>query len=308
MKKLKIIYLGNFSNTGSDRTEEHIKYAFEQLGHEVITIDEKEFFQEENTEGVLTSPDMKILNIKNPDLFLFHKAGVGSVITQDYFIKLLNYITCKKVCWYFDKVFPDREEYIEAVADYSDYVFMTDDTFVRRHNYKNLHCLRQGIGNEDTSLGKFKKEYECDVAFTGNVYGVRGEFVRLLDNKYGDKFKLFNNVFNRDLYDLCASAKILVALNFPEDEFYWSSRIYMTLGSGGFIVHPDLYGLKEELIEGRHFAGYKDIREMLGTIDYFLKHEDKRKRIQEEGYRHCIKNLTYQHRIEQMLKKIYEKD
>lgn len=305
MRKLKVIYLGNFGNTGSDRTEEHIKYAFEQLGHEVIVINEKEFFTEKSKEGTLTSPDVKILNIKNPDLFLFHKGGVGSVINLDYLIKLLNYITCKKVCWYFDKVFPDREEYMDTVADYADYVFLTDDSFVRQHRYKNLFCLRQGIGNENLKPGEYRKKYDYDVVFTGNVYGVRVEFVQLLEQIYGNRFKVFNDVFNRDLYDLCASAKVIVSPEYPEDNFYWSSRIYMTLGSAGFLVHPDLYGLKEEFTEGKHFAGYKGTREMLKTIDYYLKNDFERENIRKMGYNRCIEKFTYKHRVQQMLEKIY---
>lgn len=295
MKKLKIIYLGNFGNENSDKTEEHIKDAFEQLGHEVVAIKESSF----------TADD--ILAVKDPDLFLFHKGGLSVNFPLETLIKVLNYLTCKKVFWYFDKVFPDREEYIESIADYVDIGFLTDDTYLRRHKFKNLFCLRQGIGQEETSLGSLKKEYECDIAFTGNIYSEdRRQMEMLLKSIYGDKFKVFDNVFNRDLYDLCASAKIVLAPMYPNDEFYWSSRIYMVLGSGGFLIHPDLYGLKEEFEEGKHFAGYKTIKEMKDTIDFFLEHKPERKMIQQEGYQHCIENYTYQNRVEEMLKKIYE--
>lgn len=295
---MKIIYLGNFNNKDSDKTEEHIKYAFEQLGHEVIAVPESNLVSGENDMAA------EVLNIENPDLFLFHKGGVGSVITLDLLVKLLNYITCKKVFWYFDKVFPDREEYIENVTPYVDYGFLTDDTYLRRHNSKNLSCLRQGIGNEDTSFGKFRKEYECDIAFVGNPYGERAEFIKTLSQAYGDRFKVFNNVFNRDLYDLCASAKVIVAPTYPNDEFYWSSRIYMILGSGGFLIHPDLYGLKDEFEEGKHFIGYKTIEEMMVAINYFTdpKHEEERSKIQMAGYKQCHKIATYKDRIKQMLK------
>lgn len=306
---MKIIYLGNFDKPLTDNTEKHIKYALEQLGHEVIPIDEKGFL-EVSDDGYGRKADAEILSVKNPDLFLFHKGGIGnrtSPETLALLIKLLSHLTCTKVCWYFDKVFPDREEYIELVSAYCEYVFLTDDTFIRRHKFKNLHCLRQGIGNEDMSLGKYRKEYDYNVVFTGNAYESRNQLVRLLGMRYGKKFKAFNDAFNRDLYDLCASAKIFVAPFYPSDEFYWSSRIYMTLGSGGFLVHPDLYGLRDEFTEGTHFAGYKDEREMIKTIDYYLKHEEQRKDIQEAGYEYCIEMFTYKDRVQQMLDKINEK-
>jgi len=308
MKKLKIIYLGNFENKNSDTTELHIKNALINLGHEVIPISEREFNDLDKTidigdEVPPERPDVKILNVKNPDLFLFHKGEIG----YDILVKLLNYLTCTKVCWYFDKVFPDREDYIDLVSAYCEYVFMTDGTFIKRHSYNNIYLLRQGIGTLGIPLkGHYNEKYACDVAFTGTIYEGREEFDRILQSNYGNKYKKFNNVFNEDLYDLCASAKVITAPLYPGDEFYWSSRFYIILGSGGFLVHPDFYGLKEEFTEGKHFAGYNDLEEMIKTINYYLEHEEERKAIQKQGQKQCVEKFTYKHRIEEMLDKIYK--
>lgn len=288
---MKILYLANFENTGSDRTEKHIKHAFEELGHEVIPIDEKD-----NT---------KILDYQDVDLFLFHKAGVGKNIDLGTFAKILCNMIPTKVGWYFDKIEGKRSNFVETCAMYCDHLFLTDDTWRRRRKYKNVHCLKQGIGDEDKVVGKKRKEYECDIAFVGSIYGEREKWARQLKSVYGDKIKFFNNVFNEDLYDLCASAKIILAPKYPSNEFYWSSRIYMILGSGGFLVHPDLYGLKNEFEEGKHFAGYRSSEEMILTIEYFLKNEKERKQIQKQGHEQCLKVATYKKRVEQMLNTIY---
>jgi hypothetical protein len=291
MKKLKIIYFANFNNSGSNFIEEDIKSALEKLGHEVIPVHERDY--------------KKLQNIK-ADLFLFHKGGVGKYISLENFILLLNHITCKKVMWYFDpiKLFPEREIEIETISQYIDYGFLVDDTWRRRHKFDNLYSLKEGIGT--IYEGKFRKELECDIAFAGNIYGKREEFVATLKQIYGNKFKVFNDVFNQDMADLCASAKIIVAPDFPTNEFYWSSRIYLTLGLGGFLVHPDCYGLKPELIEGTHFAGYKGMKELILTIDYFLENEELRKKIQKEGQNKVLESCTFQDRLETMLEIIYE--
>lgn len=293
---MKVIYLGNHNNPEnvSDTTEKHITYAFEKLGHEVICLDENE--------ANITD----ILKIEKPDLFFFHKGGLHKNIPLDLMGKLLCHLTCKKAFWYFDKVFYERrqsEPYIEEMLKYVDAGFLTDGTWIRRHKYKNLHWLNQGIGAEDKVIGKFRKEYECDVAFLGSPYGEeRMEFVALLQQKYGNKFKVFQNVFNKDLYDLSVSAKVIVAPPYPSEEFYWSSRFYMTLGSGGFLVHPDLYGLKEEFESDKHFVGYKNMKEMLMIIDFFLGGNEERRQIQKAGQEQCLKVATYEHRIKEMLK------
>jgi hypothetical protein len=288
---MKILYLANFENKGSDKTEKHIKHAFEELGHKVIPIDEND------TSG--------LLNHQDADMFLFHKAGVGRIMDLTGFAQILCHMTPKKVAWYFDKVEGERNKYVETCAMYADHLFLTDDTWRRRRKYENVHCLRQGIGSEDYRVGKKREEYECDIAFVGSIYGEREKWARQLKTVYGDKIKFFNNVFNEDLYDLCASAKIILAPKYPSNDFYWSSRIYMILGSGGFLIHPDLYGLKDEFVEGKHFAGYRNNKEMIMTIEYFLQNEKERKQIQKQGQEHCLKVATYKKRVEEMLNKVY---
>ena len=281
---MKIKYLGNFDNPYSDSTEKHIKYALEMRGHKVKTFDEKSFNMED------------LVNYK-ADIFLFHKGGVDA----DSLINILSNITCKKVMWYFDKVWKERIGWMELVVPFVDYAFQTDETWTKRHTYKNVHVLRQGIGNEDTSLGTPKDKYKCDIAFLGSLYGERQKFADALTAVYGSKFKVFNNVFNRDLYDLCASAKIIVAPMFPQDDFYWSSRVYMTTGSGGFMIHPRFEALKEEFEDGKHIVTYKYGKELKEKIDYYLEHEDERKAIQKAGYEHCIENYTYFDRVKDLI-------
>ena len=286
---MKIIYFANFKEKQSDRTEQHIKKALEELGHEVIPIQEEEY--------------EKISQVKNADLFLFHKAGVGRILTEQQFVKLLCYISCPKVCWYFDKILPEREEFIAVTVNYADYVFVTDDTYRRRHRFKNMFCLRQGIGEKHSTVQLM--DYECDVAFVGGVYSQeRMDFVTELAKYYGDKFKVFNNDFNQDLASLCSTAKVIVAPPFLANDFYWSSRIYMILGSGGFLIHPELYGLKEEFEEGKHYVGYKRLEELMPTIDYFLRRPEAREAIKKQGFRQCWSVATYKHRVKSMLKTI----
>jgi len=289
---MKIIYFANFQNIPSNFVEEDIKLALEKLGHEVIPVHERDHKQ--------------LKNIK-ADMFLFHKGGVGTYLSLQDFILLLNHITCKKVMWYFDpiRLYPEREKEIETIAQYIDYGFLVDDTWRRRHKFTNLYSLKEGVGT--VYKGKFRKELECDIAFAGSLYGKREDFIITLKQHFKN-FKVFNDLFNQDMADLCKSAKIIVAPDFPTNEFYWSSRIYLTLGLGGFLVHPDCYGLKPELIEGTHFAGYKGYRELIATIDYYLENEEARKAIQAEGQKKVLEVATFEDRLETMLSIVFNEN
>lgn len=286
---MKIIYLGNFGNKFSDTTERHIQKALTALGHEVVAIDEKNFNKDE------------FLKLKG-DLFLFHKGGTAHGVSPIDLVDLLSQVTYPKAFWYFDKVWNEREDWMEAIIPYVDYGFLTDETFKRRHNYTNLHVLRQG-GGDLTYEGRLPEKTKEEIAFIGSIYGERKKFVVALKEVYGEKFQSYNNVFGEKLIELCHNARIIVAPMYPSDDFYWSSRIYQILGAGGFLIHPRLEGLKEEYKEGAHFVAYSNGAELRDAIDFFMdeKNSETRETIRKQGYNHTIANYTYQDRVGKML-------
>lgn len=290
---MKILYLGNW-NPFMESTEKIIKKSLEELGHEVICEDER----------ACNAPAIaKRIKENNVDLFFFHKGNRWSMDLQQL-IELLNRITCKKVFWQFDPItgIPEREMWMQLVTPLVDLGFLTNETWIRQHTYKNLIPLKQGC--EVRKLGKKRKEYECDIAFTGSPYGGRQTWIEGMKKIYGDKFKIFSDVFGDDFYDLCQSAKIFVSPKFPANDYFWSNRIYKTLGAGGFMLHPRCEGLKAEYKEGVHYEAYQDDEELLTKIEYFLKNEEERKKIAKKGYEKTIKDYNYTERLKIILNEI----
>jgi hypothetical protein len=290
---MKILYLGNF-NPFAKSTEKLIKKSLEELGHTVYIVDERDV----NPGRVLA----EALNY-NVDLFLFHK-GTRWGLPLEQLMELLFRLPCKIAFWYFDPItgIPEREMFMEAVIPYVDLAFMTNGSWIRQHNYENTRWLLQGC--DVKPKGKFRKEYECDIAFTGQVYGNRDLFIEGLKKKYGDRFKVFNNVFGEDFYDLCQSAKILVSPKFPSDDYFWSNRIYMTLGAGGFLIHPYCKGLEDEFVAGEHYEDYRTQEELYTKIDYYLEHDKERKKIANAGYDKTIKDFSYTERVKKLISEI----
>lgn len=202
-----------------------------------------------------------------------------------------------------------REKWMADIIPLIDYGFLTDETWLKGHLASNLGVLRQGIGNEDNYVGKPDPgRFKGKVAFTGSQYQGREEFIINLKKAFGDDFQIYNSIFNRDLYDLCATIPVVVAPAFPSDDYYWSSRIYMALGSGGFLVHPRLEGLKREYIEGVHYAGYGDEFEMIEKIRHYLAYPKEREKIRLAGYEHTINNFTYLHRCKDLMATLAQKN
>lgn len=271
--KYRIVYTANHGNPHSDDTEGHISHSLTQLGHEVVKLGQNE-------------------PVLDGDILLFHKHPNLSSVANFGGIK---------VCWYFDKIkFHDREDYIRRVLEIADFVFVTDGTWAKENPHPKLRVLRQGIGDRDTSLGKRRyPDLYSDLAFTGTLYGERRQWFNDLAENYD--IRAYNNIFNRDLYDLCRSTDIMVAPPTPGDDYYWSNRVYLTLGSGGFLLHPDYKGLHEEYEDGKHLVFYKDFADLVDKIDYYKINSQERKKIQRAGYKKTIQDYNFTKRVETLL-------
>ena len=150
--------------------------------------------------------------------------------------------------------------------------------------------------------GKAKKEYKCDIAFYGNVYGFRKPFIEMLKKEFGNKFKIFSNVYGQDLADLITSAKMIFVPVQPNDEFYWDNRIYQILGHGGLAVYPRLFGLQEEgFVSEKHYIGYKKAHDLRQIISDTLKNNNNK--IRKEGQK-FVQRFSYINRIKELLSKV----
>lgn len=256
--KKRFVYVANHGNVGDDDTEGHIARALESLGHEVIKVQ-----QEPN----LTS-------VPDGDFLLFHK-----------WIPRVDF-SGKKVCWYFDKVnFLDREPFMDIVVGLADYIFATDGDWVKKQDKDNIICVRQGVGYDNLLADKI----DCpDVVYTGALYADRQGWADRLKKRYGDRFQVYHNKFGKELNDLCVSAKITLAPQWPATDAYWSNRVYNSIGRGAFMIHPHCADMD---LEG--LVMYKDEDDMYEKIDYYLAHEDEREELRAKLVEDVQENHTY---------------
>lgn len=294
----KITYFGNIKDCYPPTIDKQILKELKKVG-------EVKFF------------DIKKFNMKNlieeankSDLFLFHGTfEVPDEITFMLMIEriqvILQNIKCKKVLWLLDKVWTDYARLLVGILPYVDKAFLSDGTWIKRFDVEDIyHLPPAGVKYK----GKKKKEYECDIAFIGKIYGHRKEVYEYLKNNFSTKFKVFNNCFEKELASLCKSAKIIVAPDFPFDDFFWSDRIYNVLANGGFLFHPRSYGLIEQgFIEGEHFVPYENERDIPKLANLFLKFKKERNRIAKKGQEFVLKNHTYDKRIKEILCQIKTK-
>jgi len=290
---MRITYLGNIKDAYPPTIDKQILSALKKQA-EVKFIDIKD-------------PNVFRKTIKeanNSDMLLFH--GTFEVYDEITFMLMverlqvmLDNIKCKKVLWLLNKVWTDYARLLVGILPKTDMAFLSDGTWIKRFDTRNIHFLPPA-GTK--FKGGAKKEYECDVAFIGKIYSRRKELYEHLKNNFTDKFKVFNNCFEKEMASLCKSAKIIVSPMFPFDDFFWSDRIYTVLANGGFLIHPRAYGLTEQgLKEGEHFIPYTKEDEIVNLIDLFLKSKKERIRIAKKGQEFVLANHTYDKRIKEIL-------
>lgn len=284
---MRIIYIGKHRSGGND-DEGAIAHVLLSLGHEVVQVIESRGYRAIKYRG---------------DLALFHHWSDSTHLEQ---------LSMPRAFWYFDLVtYPDRtlqarndhrETWMSKMTPLVDVGFCTDGDWVARDKSNTLVRLLQGC--DERYAGRDRAEQDIDILFTGSFRGGgvgRESFVRGMSERYGSGFYQATGHHRENLRALIARSKIVVAPDHPITDNYWSNRVYLTLGFGGFLLHPYAETLTQHYAHGREIVYYRSREELHEQIAYYLSHPEEREAIQEAALQRSLAEHTYRHRVEQML-------
>lgn len=259
--------------------------------------------------------DASSVGSSSGDLVLVHKIADPSRLRR---------FSTPVVFWYFDLVESDdwelqsrsaeRRAWVAEALDACALGFCTDGDAVQRDTTGKLRWLMQGaderyVGPGNPPLGEntpgpspCSGHAPVDILFTGSqIHG--GKRISFLDEcraVYGDRFKTVGHhprdrVHGRALADLIASAKIVVAPDGPVTDRYYSNRVYLTLGFGGFMLHPRCDRLLDHY--GPLDLCYYTSRETFHRcVELYLDRPDVRQDIARHGYETTVARHLYRHR------------
>lgn len=319
---MKIAYVGNFSQNHC--TEVHLAATLEKLGHEVVRIQETNGLADYNW----------IDNVLGCDLFLYTRTW-GDMVELRHLVEL-KHMGIPTASYHLDLyVGLKREDGLDNDPFWrTDYVFTPDGDPASQAVFEakgiNHIYMKPGMFEDESYLSpgyRTDSSKPKDVTFVGGgeatgegqQYGhkewpYRGDLIKFLRDTYGDRFYKYGwpqeTIRNRALNELYAEAKIVVGdslcLNFTHP-YYWSDRVYETMGRGGFIIHPYIKGMEEEFIDGENivFYEYNNWDQLKEKIDYYLSHDEERERIRMAGHEFVKNNATYTQRLQRMLDIIF---
>ncbi len=318
MKSLRLAYVGNFEPRHS--TETHIARTLEEdLGHQVLRLQESTV----HTNDILA--DTKNFEA---DLFLYTRTwgftgGDGHQLLAD--LAAANIPTAS---YHLDLYWGiSREKGIVNDPFWrTKYVFTpdgaSDDRF--REIGINHFYIKPGVFRAECVSGTSRDTFRSKVGFVGSLDTYHPEWLPyrkqlkhwLIDN-YGGDFRHWPAdrpaIRNEDLNDLYASVDVVVGdslcVGFNR-QYYWSDRLYETLGRGGFLIHPYIRGIEEEFSDGENIVlfTFNDWDGLKEKIDFYLEHEPARRAIQERGQAYVRENCTYTNRLKQALEIIGERE
>lgn len=284
----KIAFIGKF---GRLYDEEYIARSFEMLGCEVVRISQQ----------MATHDIERILLKEKLDILLYCKWEQPVSLNET--IDTLKREGVRTVCWLFDLYFNyQRERYMKNNRFFrSDYVFTTDGG--NDHRWKELginhFCVRQGIYAPECFIEESNPVY--DVIFVGSenpYHPERTALMKELGLKYN--FSWFgrrdtNEVRGTRLNSIFAETKVVVGDSVYSPN-YWSNRVVETLGRGGFLIHKEVPGIKEEY---PYLVTYDT--DLFEKIDYYLAHEDERKEIVQKNFEFVRDNYTMEKQCQKLL-------
>ncbi|MGL6095391.1 MAG: glycosyltransferase family protein [Fimbriiglobus sp.] len=308
--KLEILYVAKH-DSGDNDDEGAILFALRELGHAVTPVHEIRKHR--------TPADTDALHRPDYDLCLFHKwADVNSLKT----------LKVPKAFWYFDMVVPvdndptlaargeSRRRWMEEVAPACVAGFLTDGDYVVNSGRDNLFQLSQGFDERNAGgIGSPIPGYAGpDILFAGMVnHGrKRAEHVARLQARYGDRFGVLGDggpryrKHGKALADVFASTKIVVSPDGPATDRYWSNRVYLTLGLGGFLLHPFSRKLRDQYA-GSELRMYQDRDFLEALIDHYLDRPNEISQVREAGHRRTMLSNLYRHRCEDLIHTVKER-
>lgn len=311
MKKLRIAYVGNFEPRHS--TETHIaRTLVEDLGHEVLRLQE----------STMEVPGIKRQTLDwSADLFLYTRTwgfqgGDGHALLAD-----LDAAGIPSASYHLDLYWGISRErgMINDPFWRTKYVFTpdgaSDDKF--RNIGVNHFYIRPGVFRAECVPGNPQAKFEADVGFVGSLDSYHPEWLpyrQQLKNwliaTYGPRFRHWPGdqpaVRNEELNDLYATVKVIIGdslcVGFNR-EYYWSDRVYETIGRGGFLIMPWIKGLEEEFTDGENivFFNFNDWDGLKEKIDFYLAHDAAREAIRQRSMDFVRDNCTYTNRLTQAL-------
>ena len=213
----------------------------------------------------------------------------------------------KLVAWIFDWIWAlgRREAAYLPNLKLFDLVFSTDGFNSSRWDKHGIprRYLSQAAPREERLLASCDCRH--DISFVGSVYT---DARRLLLGQLRREFRVWHyegkpRIWGERLARCYRASRVALGENYRNDiPGYWSSRVYLALATGSFLITPRVEGLDQSFTDGEHLVMYNGTYDDLAVkLRHWLPLEEERRKIGLAGYEHTMKHHTYANRVRELI-------
>lgn len=314
---MKFIFVGNFQVDYS--SENHHAQSLEALGHEVVKLQEGEASGDQilslalEADGLIFVHTHSWITPGKPMAEVFATLKSKNIPSITYHLDLWLGIERQRDL--------EQDDFYKSI----EYFFTVDklmaDYFIERTPVKGRY-MPAGVFDKECVMLK-PEPVQYDVIFVGSKgyhheWQYRPQLINWLRDTYGSRFLHVGGdgdtgtVRGMALNQIYANAKVAIGdslclnYNYP---YYWSDRLYETMGRGGFIIHPYILGLEKEFTDGVHlrFYPFANFDFLKKTIDHYIDptNEAEREAMRLAGHTRTKNKFTYKNRWQAIIKEVY---
>ena len=293
------------------RTTFHLARAFKECGNTVLWLNPARIRRRHRNES-----DRWILNnIKafDPDIIFIYSKDIPLGVLQ----KVAG--GPAPIMMYYEDMRPEVPNYLAQLGKLVDFFLVTNKGLLA--DYK-----KAGIANPIYFSGACDRYdhrvrhpvlpvWKSDVAFIGQARAdeSRVALIRKLAKRfnvkvYGKNWQAFGikptlkTVTPRRYGLVCRGAKIILGADITDEvEGYWSNRLWLTLGCGGFFLTAYVRGMEKFFENKRHLVWFHSETECLRLAEEYLAKPDIRRKISRQGYHLVHEHHTFHHFVQRAI-------
>jgi hypothetical protein len=226
-----------------------------------------------------------------------------------------------KTAIFYPDPFGPRDEVLVGYGQMVDYLFVTNkgqiDEFKSLGIKKPVFCMQGCDRDMHRIVATKRRKWASEVAFIGRpVQASRIKLLQAINQSFdlktwGGRWQAYGlrclktTIYPQEYARICYAAKIILGCDQTcEVEGHFSNRTWITMGCGGFLLTNYSPGLEKIFTKGEHLEWYSSPEECLALIDYYLKHEARRKEIAQNGYQFAHAHRSYDIVMDEIISRI----
>ena len=305
----KIVLLGKSKNR--TKTTAHLFRAFQEKGHETIWLNPSRLKRKKGNVSDLFLLEQILAFV--PDIVFIYSNDIPIFILRE--VVKQGFTTVQ----YYEDWSSEIPSGLILRARWVDHFLVTNKGMKTRYTKAGVQNPLYFTGACDAHDHRVQRPllpiWKSDIAFigAGRSGEPRVELVKLLKKQYrlkvyGRNWKRFGinptlpNIRPRGYRLICSGAKIILGSDVTSDiEGYWSNRLWLTLGCGGFFLTKYVKGLEDYFENKRHLVWYHDQKECLELVQEYLNKPREREQIARQGCTLVHSEHTFHHFVDRVI-------